>query len=284
MIELTSSVVSPQGTRQFLSVGMLDENPKTAEISDELESFLYLLLYFAVRYLRSSCDYPEDFIEGYFNAYTVQHGFIKCGRHKRLVVTELGRLEDYCGSRLTFRSPMDYIFKELLPLFKAHYKVQAHRKKKSAPPTSPTSSAHYETSSIHHPQMSREGGRDTSKYRDLEEPVLTRKRFQVTRKDDSIPTAEDEQDAALLADHDFVLGALAQAYVSKGWGWDKVGDRVLDPCASQPIVEPMSAPNARPLKRRRSAGSVDVRVGVQPDTVRFRKLPRLTQSFTSKAG
>ncbi|KAI0323283.1 hypothetical protein GY45DRAFT_1264877, partial [Cubamyces sp. BRFM 1775] len=57
------------GTWQFLSVGMLTQNPKTVEIPDELESYLHVLLYFSVRYLESNCKDPAAFIESYFDSY-----------------------------------------------------------------------------------------------------------------------------------------------------------------------------------------------------------------------
>ncbi|TBU26657.1 hypothetical protein BD311DRAFT_601956, partial [Dichomitus squalens] len=43
------------GTWQFLSVAMLSRS-KEVEICDELESFFYVILYYAVRYLRSNID------------------------------------------------------------------------------------------------------------------------------------------------------------------------------------------------------------------------------------
>ncbi|KAI0365299.1 hypothetical protein BV20DRAFT_906689, partial [Pilatotrama ljubarskyi] len=57
------------GTWQFLSVGMLGRKPKAPGIPDELESLLYVILYYAVRYLSSNCEDAAAFLEMFFDAH-----------------------------------------------------------------------------------------------------------------------------------------------------------------------------------------------------------------------
>ncbi|KAH9884211.1 hypothetical protein C8Q73DRAFT_627066, partial [Cubamyces lactineus] len=114
------------GTWQFLSVGMLSSHPKAVEIQDDLESFVHVVLYHAVRYLRSNCENIGEFIESYFDAYTLQNGVYTCGVNKLLTMKLNGYLQIKDKVRLEFGSPMDSIFGQLLPIFKAYYAVQSY--------------------------------------------------------------------------------------------------------------------------------------------------------------
>ncbi|KAI0324337.1 hypothetical protein GY45DRAFT_1313971 [Cubamyces sp. BRFM 1775] len=186
------------GTWQFLSVGMLTENPKTVEIPDELESYLHVLLYFSVRYLSSDCEDPAEFIEQYFDSYTLQNGVYKCGARKREVVKADGQLTVGDGVPLIFGSPMDNIFRDLLPVFKAYYKVQGHLKAQNAllappPETSQSLSCPVPPS----PSVSVEERRAPRPRKSLRKPRAPRM--------PNAPTAEDEEDAALVEDHEFML-------------------------------------------------------------------------------
>ena len=46
--------VAPQGTWQFMSATLLNHHDKAAEICDDLEAFFHVILYHAVRYLKSN--------------------------------------------------------------------------------------------------------------------------------------------------------------------------------------------------------------------------------------
>ncbi|KAH9896040.1 hypothetical protein C8Q73DRAFT_643342 [Cubamyces lactineus] len=263
------------GTWQFLSVGMLTENPKTVEIPDDLESYLHVLLYFSVRYLNSDCKDPAEFIESYFDSYTLQGGVYKCGARKREVIKVAGKLTVGDGVPLFFQSPMDDIFSELLPVFKAYYKVQDHLKARTTtaepppepiePPSSPTIPSS-PTSAMEERRHSR-----------ALKALPARKKW-ASYSDDE-PTDAEKHDAALLADHDFVLSTLYNAFRSKKrWGLDKVKDRVpIDYKPQVPLAIARGA-SARTMKRRKT----DVAAPVPPT---FSSLPpRLTQSEVPKAG
>ncbi|RDX50662.1 hypothetical protein OH76DRAFT_433823 [Lentinus brumalis] len=57
---------------------------KPVEVCDELESFYYLLRYFAVRYLRSNCseDTLADFLNQFVDQYSLVDGHQVCGWKK----------------------------------------------------------------------------------------------------------------------------------------------------------------------------------------------------------
>ncbi|KAH9896024.1 hypothetical protein C8Q73DRAFT_643740 [Cubamyces lactineus] len=268
------------GTWQFLSVGMLTENPKTVEIPDELESYLHVLLYFSVRYLNSDCQDPAEFIESYFDSYTLQGGLYTCGARKMHVIQTAGKLEVRKGVPLTFASPMDYIFRTLLPLFKAHYKVQDYLKSKDATSNSSSRNIRPMPSSTPRPSSAAPGAR-RSAGGIAALKALAAGKLVLPAPDDDTPTPEEKKCAALLETHDFVLGVLANAYDLDSeelkWGCDKVGDRVPDDYKPRVPLAPPRGASARTMKRRRTTGTADA-----PD--RFSSLPlRLTQSHVPKA-
>ncbi|OSD00237.1 hypothetical protein PYCCODRAFT_1469564 [Trametes coccinea BRFM310] len=55
------------GTWQFMSVYIQDHPESQVEIADELESFLHVLIYCAIRYLPHTCENVGDFMHHYFD-------------------------------------------------------------------------------------------------------------------------------------------------------------------------------------------------------------------------
>ncbi|KAH9896049.1 hypothetical protein C8Q73DRAFT_644518 [Cubamyces lactineus] len=258
------------GTWQFLSVGMLTENPKTVEIPDEIESYLHVLLYFAVRYLHSNCKDPASFIENYFDSYTYEDGVYTCGARKQHIIKISGRLETSNSVPLLFNSPMDDIFCELLPVFKAYYKVQGHMKAQKAilaPP--PEASPPRPRPMLPSSSLSVEERRESRPHKPL-------RKSRALRENDE-PTTGEKEDAALLEDHEFMLDTLDTAYRSDMWGYDKVGDRVpIDYTPQVPLVNAHGA-SALTMKRRRTTTAA-------PTVRAFSSVPtRPTQSQVPKA-
>ncbi|EJF59486.1 hypothetical protein DICSQDRAFT_21808, partial [Dichomitus squalens LYAD-421 SS1] len=77
------------GTWQFLSVALLSR-PKIVEICDELESFLYVIIYYAVRYLRSNLEGHAvgNWIDTFFDTYGVTRDAYTCGDKKIATIKE----------------------------------------------------------------------------------------------------------------------------------------------------------------------------------------------------
>ena len=102
-----------------MSVALLSYGLKIVGIPDELESFLHVLLYYAVRYLKVvDCDSITiaHFLYAYFDLYGVDEGTYVCGDKKCRTVTE-GRLTISERKTLEFGSPLDQLFRSRYCLF-----------------------------------------------------------------------------------------------------------------------------------------------------------------------
>ena len=67
-----------------MSAHALNDEERQIGIEDELESILHVLLYIAVRFLRSNLD-PENvgrFLHEYFDSYTPGYAAYRCGSAK----------------------------------------------------------------------------------------------------------------------------------------------------------------------------------------------------------
>ncbi|KAI0331547.1 hypothetical protein GY45DRAFT_606762 [Cubamyces sp. BRFM 1775] len=143
---IKSTAISPRqpvrsGTWQYMSVALLDYHDKVVEICDELEAFLHVIVYHAVRYLDSNLTKGEvgQFIEEYFDQFRCYNGVWHCGERKRNVL-QWGALMTGTGKTIEFDSPMDAVLKKLLPWFQGNYIVQKYNASVAAkpPPSSPT--------------------------------------------------------------------------------------------------------------------------------------------------
>ncbi|KAI0641668.1 hypothetical protein C8Q79DRAFT_918903 [Trametes meyenii] len=257
------------GTWQFLSVGILSHQGKLVDVPDELESFFYVILYHAIRYLRSNCGNAASLLEGFFDAHTLVNNSntYTCGLQKLNAVKTLGRLEINDDAPLKFGFPLDKLFSSILFYFKAYYKVRSYRAKlqnasppppldpiedenddddddddgdgtySSPPPSSPSHRNQHLTSSTGAPTPT------------ALHPAL----YPHEVEDDGKPSARDEQCAALLEKHETFVDILRAALASRGWkSTDKVGDRV--PNDYKPVYPVAQEKGAAPstIKRRRT--------------------------------
>ncbi|PIL32483.1 hypothetical protein GSI_05186 [Ganoderma sinense ZZ0214-1] len=138
------------GSWQFTSVNLLNHE-KGVKIQDELESIFLILVYYSIRYLKSSISDREAvaaFLDEVFDCFTVKDGKIKCGQRKYTVMRH-GKLEYYNPNqgleRVMFSrngSPLDHLIAEILMRFSANYKAMKYdswaadksRKSAEAPP------------------------------------------------------------------------------------------------------------------------------------------------------
>ncbi|KAI0767096.1 hypothetical protein C8Q74DRAFT_1369944 [Fomes fomentarius] len=93
------------GTWQFLAAHVLKNLRKKILLEDEMESWLHLLLYFAIRYLPHNCDDVGSFINDYFDGYVERNGQYSCGRTKWSSVVQGVIDTDGNGPLKFFRSP-----------------------------------------------------------------------------------------------------------------------------------------------------------------------------------
>ncbi|TBU40238.1 hypothetical protein BD309DRAFT_927506 [Dichomitus squalens] len=118
------------GTWHFLSINLINNTWKLVTVADELESLIYVLIYYAVRYLRSSLVSREDvarFLDDTYDAYSIQRGELFCGERKVRMVTN-GTLSVYNARNasydpIVFNSPMDKLINPILKGFRARYNV-----------------------------------------------------------------------------------------------------------------------------------------------------------------
>ena len=101
-----------------MSVALLNNPSKVVEIADDLEAHFYVLLYHAVRYLRSNCTNVPNWIEDFFDVFTIDDGQYKCGHKKDNAITK-GELVIKSGTPLEFNSPMDALLCQLVQAFRA---------------------------------------------------------------------------------------------------------------------------------------------------------------------
>lgn len=184
--------------------------------TDELESFLHVLLYYAVRYIRSNLPKLEvgNWIEDFFDSFTFKNGQYSCGHMKSTIMKHTGLLtidKHSPPTLLKFGSPMDYLLGCLTVRFLAFYRVQAYEAAQSgaAPPIS--------SNILTLPTVPAPFARQYSKknFRALE-----------PRGIDMQPTEEEYRRAEEMKDHETMLEELSRSLQQPWPQDDKVGDRV----------------------------------------------------------
>lgn len=206
---------SLQGTFPYMSVLLLLNATKGSIVQDDLESFFHVMLYNAVRYLKSNCSDVQLFIKYYFDDAVPIDREYRVGVFKKAVM-RLGLVELPGGSdNLEFyhdkpgeSHPINKIIRICLSWFKAYYKIHlphdshedTHR---SNPPTLSSFAAMI--------AKKRNGQKVTSS------STVT----------DTGPTAEDREQAAKLDTHDAMIDLLRDCIVWED-DWPKDGEEKRD--------------------------------------------------------
>ncbi|RPD57566.1 hypothetical protein L226DRAFT_481758 [Lentinus tigrinus ALCF2SS1-7] len=205
------------GTWQYMSVALLSGD-KDVEVCDELESFLYVLLYYATRYLVSPLPgiTIANYLDEFFDKYGLGVGRYVCGDKKKNTIAT-GRLEVAHTVVLRFNSNMDDVLADLLSWFKAHYVVTLHEANeaalRSAEPTPRTSTGDLKSDAA----LTTAGSRTV--------PRRSLPRSKSTKLDG--PSNEDREMARCASDHTAVVALLEDAERAIGWSFnDRAGDRI----------------------------------------------------------
>ncbi|KAI9062391.1 hypothetical protein FKP32DRAFT_1677338 [Trametes sanguinea] len=129
------------GTWQFMSVYIQDHPEAQIEIADELESFLHVMIYCAIRYLPHTCTNVGDFMYQFFDD-GIRRGDADytCGASKRLIM-QTGQLTTLWNENIIFlrrrrdpeaeshteedMHPINELFTALLHYFMARYLLAA---------------------------------------------------------------------------------------------------------------------------------------------------------------
>ncbi|OSD00271.1 hypothetical protein PYCCODRAFT_1414665 [Trametes coccinea BRFM310] len=91
------------GTWQFTSAMALDNPKKRIVVQDDMESFLHLMLYYAIRFLPHNCRNVGKFMDEYFDGQLEEDG-VYYGGEKKLNAMTGGKLTTH-GTSLTFYKP-----------------------------------------------------------------------------------------------------------------------------------------------------------------------------------
>ena len=108
-----------------MSVGLSRCLSKVAEVVDDLESFMHVVIYYAVRYLRSNVPDVPGWLENYFDLFLIYDGQYLCSPAKERSVLN-GELEATATVPLHFGSPIDNLLLHLIRSFRSYYIEKAY--------------------------------------------------------------------------------------------------------------------------------------------------------------
>ncbi|KAI0333001.1 hypothetical protein GY45DRAFT_1359929 [Cubamyces sp. BRFM 1775] len=102
---------SRMGTWQYMSVNALNDPLREIDVADDLESFLHVLIWCAIRYLPHNCTDVGHFMHYFFDhGETNEHGEYTCSLLKRLAISA-GRVLTNTQKRVVFlREPLPTLF------------------------------------------------------------------------------------------------------------------------------------------------------------------------------
>ena len=205
-----------------MSVNLLNHATRPVMIADELESFFHVLVYYAVRYLRSNCTSVDSWINDYFHSYSGPGHMFTCGR-KSVTVQMTGMLEiRSLEGPLVFRSPMDNVLVPIVKSLAAHYKVMAYESAKAIPPAPRRATPPQSPPISVPPRIIRKPKLDEDKL-DPDQVARWEASLEAPPVDDFTPTAQDRELAKKVADHSFMLGHLERALENPWWqGNDRI--------------------------------------------------------------
>ncbi|KAI0328909.1 hypothetical protein GY45DRAFT_1354868 [Cubamyces sp. BRFM 1775] len=241
------------GTWQYMSVALIDNPKKAVEIPDELEAFFHVLLYYAVRYLDSTCTDVAAYIEHYFEAYRIVNGHYQSGTAKSNTVTT-GRLQVSADVELLFNSELDYILRTILQWLQAHYAVRKFERSQKGS----ASVLHTNRSVSARPKKTSAIARsiDPHRYKKRASDML------------GAPSEETISNAQKLQQHDELLALLYASLESIWPNHDKVPDRIPSDAKKQLRTAPTALldTDGDSSKRRKTNSGVAVPVEQGPRT------------------
>ena len=224
-----------------MSVAMLSRRAKTVEVVDDMESFFYVILYYAARYLASNITNVPIFIENFFDSYGWDGSAYTVGETKSTAIKEArGVVVDTDKRKLVcFSSPLDQVLRELRDGFHSLYMVREYDSPENLLPI-PVPPA--EDNPPRTPPK--------SKVRKLHGPLQGRA-IKGAKKRTDIPTDDDRERAAEVADHEWALSLLQKRIVVR---WPKIknmGDLVPSTWKSRRDLGPSVTPSNRCTSKRR---------------------------------
>ncbi|RPD57738.1 hypothetical protein L227DRAFT_529943 [Lentinus tigrinus ALCF2SS1-6] len=92
------------GTWQFMSAYILNHPEMAIQLPDELEAFVHVLLFYAIRFLRHNCENVRRFMQDYFNDFRNDGSDFFCGLAKSKAMAE-GTITHAHDDQLIFYCP-----------------------------------------------------------------------------------------------------------------------------------------------------------------------------------
>ena len=240
-----------------MSVALLSQD-KPVEICDELEAFFYVLLYHAIRYLRSNLDdnTTANYLHEFFEQYTrTEQGYV-CGPRKLYAII-CGQLTVTAFEYLTFDPAMNDLILALLGLFQSNYmvnhflqEVEEEQRQTQAhtllpPPAPPGQPLKGSAPSKSVPMFTNYASHTAQRTRASKKAKSRHRR----------PPPEVWSDRELIQSHDYLLQLLAESVLENAWPKDdKVGDRI-----PKTWTRPSLASSAQSATTMRSAATSNKR-------------------------
>ncbi|KAI1788204.1 hypothetical protein LXA43DRAFT_895063 [Ganoderma leucocontextum] len=210
------------GTWQYLSIALLTPDLMCVDIPDELESFFHVLLYYALRYVKSAnCNGESiaNFLDQYFDLYGYEDGIYICGALKRSTI-ELGKIRVGSSTHIRFDNPLDDLFAQLLSWFKARYIVLAHEKNKKAAAKRQAATSASNTTGP--PAAARTQLKPNT---DVLSALARRRPIQQAPRKDNDPSEEEKILAGHIKSHDSMVVELGTA-ICGNWPDQKAEDQI----------------------------------------------------------
>ncbi|KAI0631757.1 hypothetical protein C8Q77DRAFT_158188 [Trametes polyzona] len=276
------------GTWQYMSVAILLDHSKVVEISDELESFFHVLLYYALRYLRSNCLQVGSFIETFFDAdFTDPNGKRCCGPVKMGIMTGTQPLTISPISKepIKFASkPLNEMFEELLTAFRSHYIVRDYeaqnRPQPSESPSTPAPEPPVDTDPIIYACTSESFFGNRLAPINATPPSIPAEPLQLPPHPARLSKPSDEviANAKKASSHGAILAIIHKAWNRHQFGEftvDRVDDKVPVTYKAQGRVGPADSAATSTVKRRRMQ---TIQEGAEGSSKTSRRPPRKTGS------
>ena len=220
-----------------MSVYLLN-SPGPVNISDELESLLLILIYYAVRYIQSTIDHNADvatFLDECFDCYTINSDLVLCGERKSAIVSGAGQLlpnsDALCP--ISFSFSLDRIIAQALTRFRCLYKTRRYDNWDASdynPPPSPTPQKLGQSNDMSEKPNLQEDATEEERRRAEYEADWDAQPEIVPTGPPPAPTPAERKLAEQIKDHAWMKWALEKA-LSRDLGWEKAvrhrsGDRV----------------------------------------------------------
>ena len=242
-----------------MSAALLMDTLRRVTIEDELESFFHILVYYAVRYLKSNLSTDEEaaqFLEKCYDCFVVCRETIMCGTQKSTIVggdkipAIVFNHPLYRESRpIKFANKkLNTVVTEFIICLRARYKDLKHKAWLERHPNHPGHPERRERFQTPPPAKRR-------RLADGRSAKLTRRGDEDEQDDDDsgekmppAATKEDLLQAQKLATHLFIKATLRMAVDSDDWKEDdRVPDRVpSDYKFKTPLLEAIPVPKAKP--------------------------------------